>query len=138
MNGYYYLHTNGNLIYKNAYVVDSDPDYFDSPFVKKWWRFDSTERQNAWAIMLESLASGLNISRAKELSTKWGLTITDFYEFMMRNTEPPKLQKDGIVLFAEKVMGMPEDEFFDKVREVNQSVVVGTQMADALDRMIKQ
>lgn len=36
---YYYLHTNGELIEKNAYVVESMgvQDYFNSPFVVKYW-----------------------------------------------------------------------------------------------------
>lgn len=34
---YYYLHTNGSLIGKNPWVVDSDPQYFDSPFVSRVW-----------------------------------------------------------------------------------------------------
>lgn len=38
---YYYLHSNGDLIYKDAISVDNSDgpyDYFDSPFVKKWWQ----------------------------------------------------------------------------------------------------
>lgn len=34
---YVYLHTNGNLIDKVKYVVDSDPQYFDSDFVVQFW-----------------------------------------------------------------------------------------------------
>ena len=36
--GYYYEHQNGRIIFKNAVVVDMDPHYFDSPFVKRVWR----------------------------------------------------------------------------------------------------
>jgi len=38
--GYYYLHTNGEVIYKPFIVVDmggGPNDYFNSPFVVKWW-----------------------------------------------------------------------------------------------------
>lgn len=37
--GYWYLHENGERIYKPAVVVQSvgARDYFDSPFVKKYW-----------------------------------------------------------------------------------------------------
>jgi len=38
--GYWYLHTNGERIYKPAIVVESGGgarDYFDSPFVVKYW-----------------------------------------------------------------------------------------------------
>lgn len=34
MQGYYYLHTNGSLIYKPRGQV---ADFVDSDFVKKWW-----------------------------------------------------------------------------------------------------
>lgn len=122
MKGYYYLHTNGSLIYKPAIVVDSDPSYFDSTFVRKVWSSDSENRADAWTIMLESLAMGANVDRAKELSVKWGLTLEDFYEFMMRNTDPNELLKSGIIAFAEKILDMPEDEFFEKLGKHNESL----------------
>ena len=31
---YFYLHTNGDVIGKNPACVESDPEYFNSPFVK--------------------------------------------------------------------------------------------------------
>ena len=36
---YFYLHTNGQLIEKNAFVVESEgaQSYFNSPFVVKYW-----------------------------------------------------------------------------------------------------
>lgn len=39
MRTYYYLHSNGELIRKPAIVVESAGviDYFNSPFVRKWW-----------------------------------------------------------------------------------------------------
>ena len=54
MNGWYYLHTNGELIYKPA---ASDPD-FSSPFVRKHWAFDVSDRKDAWTVLLEALAFG--------------------------------------------------------------------------------
>jgi len=37
--GYYYLHTNGNIIYKPPAVMigTTESDYFDSPFVVRYW-----------------------------------------------------------------------------------------------------
>ena len=40
---YVYLHINGTLIERNARVVDSDPEYFDSPMVRKWWKIEKPE-----------------------------------------------------------------------------------------------
>ena len=118
MTGYYYLHTNGKLIYKPAIVVDSDPDYFNSNFVKKVWSVDPEDRANAWLIALEALASGLNISQAKELSAKWGLTLEDFCEFIMRNENPSELSKRGATVFAEKILNKTEDGFWEEVTAI--------------------
>lgn len=39
MRKYFYLHTNGELIEKNAFVVESEgvQSYFTSPYVVKYW-----------------------------------------------------------------------------------------------------
>lgn len=40
-NMYYYLHVNGEVIYKPNVVVDmgGGPEmYFEGPFVQKWWK----------------------------------------------------------------------------------------------------
>jgi hypothetical protein len=75
MDGYYYLHKDTkDLIYKPAICVDSDPQYFDSPFVQKVWRFDSSDRLDAWTICVEALAMGAKRERVFELKEKWGLT----------------------------------------------------------------
>jgi hypothetical protein len=34
---YYYLHENGEIIWKPAIVAVNDPEYFHSPYVKKLW-----------------------------------------------------------------------------------------------------
>ncbi len=34
---YMYLHENGGLIFKYSHIVSYPHDYFDSPFVVKWW-----------------------------------------------------------------------------------------------------
>ena len=120
MTGYYYLHTNGDLIYKPAIVVESEPGYFDSDFVKKFWCFNSADRKGPWTIALESLAMGARIERVKELAGKWGLTLEDFYEFMMRSA-PTEEVAAGIIIFAEKILGIPEEDFWDKMKAHNES-----------------
>ena len=42
---YVYKHTNGKYIKKTDWAVNSIGtwDYFDSPFVAKWWHFDTEE-----------------------------------------------------------------------------------------------
>lgn len=81
---YYYLHTNGSLIHKNAVVVESDPQYFDSPFVRKFWRIDITDRKAAWILVIEAGALGADKKRIQELAMLWGLTDIDAHEFATR------------------------------------------------------
>ena len=52
--GYYYLHTNGNVIYKSMVVVNkyTEVEYFDSPFVVKYWHIKTEEE---FAIMIDEL-----------------------------------------------------------------------------------
>jgi len=44
-DGYWYQHINGELIFKAAWAVDSigPHDYFDSPFVNRWWKVKAGE-----------------------------------------------------------------------------------------------
>lgn len=85
MKHYYYLHTNGDLIHKVAAVVDSDPQYFDSPFVRRVWTVDTEKRGDAWNLVIQALALGANKPRIKELQEVWGLTNEDAHEFAKRN-----------------------------------------------------
>ena len=55
MRWYYYLHTNGDLIGKNPAVVDGDPEYFDSSFVRRVWCIDTESRLDAWRVLIEAL-----------------------------------------------------------------------------------
>ena len=84
ITGYYYLHTDGDLIFKSAWVVESDPAYFDSDFVRKVWPVDSSDRAGAWRICIEALAMGANEARVLELAAKWQLTDEDAQVFAER------------------------------------------------------
>lgn len=70
ITGYYYLHTNGDLIYK----VDHDylvADFRESDFVQTFWEIDPEDRETAWTVLVESLALGANKSKVLELANKW-------------------------------------------------------------------
>lgn len=84
VDGYYYLHTNGDLIYKPATVMDSDPSYFDSSFVKKVWPITLDERETAYTLLLDAEAMGARIERIHELKTKWNITEKDTQTFADR------------------------------------------------------
>ncbi len=85
--GFYYLHTNGDLIWKRFRPEDN------SDFVKKIWAVDPTDRGSAWTIAIEALALGANKNRIDELAHKWGLTDKDAQEFAKR--AKLKIFKDG-------------------------------------------
>ena len=81
---FYYLHTNGDLIHKPAIVVDSDPQYFDSPFVRRVWTVDPEERGSAYIMLVEAAALGANMKRVLELAKKWSMDGDDGYMFCDR------------------------------------------------------
>ncbi len=118
-DGFYYLHTDGNLIFKPAIVV-SDPSYFDSPFVKKVWRLDTTDRLCAWRIVLEALSMGCKVNRAKELAIKWGLTFEDSIELLKRTgrEEVTEAMTKGMDSFIKEILGMEIEHFWAKIKEV--------------------
>ena len=119
MKYYYYLHTNGDLIGKPPIVVDSDSSYFDSPFVKKFWCLDLTDRKDAWLMILEALYLGASITRVKELADKWNMTIDDTINFLAA-CPPNSMLKAGLNIFIEKILLMDEKTFWDKMKELSE------------------
>ena len=63
---FYYLHTNGNLIYKRIC-----PEREPGGFVVKIWELDKTNRTTAWRILTEARAIGADQSRIDDLARKW-------------------------------------------------------------------
>jgi hypothetical protein len=59
--GYYYLHVNGQLIYKSAYGVDAmgAEEYFDSPYVVKYWYVKSEMSLNMVKVEAKELSEHL-------------------------------------------------------------------------------
>jgi hypothetical protein len=116
---YYYLHTNGDLIAKNPSVVDSDACYFDSPFVKKVWKINLTDRKDAWKLVLEALALGCRIDRANELAHKWNLTFEDSIEMLSHvpTEEITDLMRTGLDKFVISILKMDIENYWTKVKE---------------------
>lgn len=116
--GFYYLHTDGSLIFKPAIVAD-DPEYFNSPFVKKVWRMDFTNRLDAWKLVLEAFCLGARADRIKELAQKWGLTLEDSIEMLKRTPKDQLTEgmREGLPLFVACILQMTPDEYWTKVRE---------------------
>ena len=114
--GFYYLHTDGDLIYKPARVVEFDASYFASPFVLRVWRFALEDRGDAWTILLEGLALGAREERVRKLADTWHCTGEDLIEYMMR-AQPSPLRKQGIALFVTRILDHADFEAFVKHHE---------------------
>jgi hypothetical protein len=76
MMGWYYLHTNGELIYKRD-LDGTAADIRESDFARALWPVDPSSRENAWTILVEALASGAKPDRVSELASKWGCDDND-------------------------------------------------------------
>lgn len=77
--GWYYLHTNGDLIYKNN--PDAIVDIRDSDFCRAAWSWDGS-RQTAWSILVESRALGASAERIHELVDTWGCNQEDALHYI--------------------------------------------------------
>ncbi len=115
MKWYYYLHTNGQLIGKNPIAVDGDSNYFDSDFVKRVWKIDTTKREDAWLLVVEALAIGADIKCIHELALKWSLTEEDLKEFIVRYPEPNKEQISGMDIFIKEILKKDQDTVWDNL-----------------------
>jgi len=70
MEGWYYLHQNGDLIYKRE-LGGTAADIRESDFARGMWPFEPTSREGAWRICIEALASGAHRERVLKLASKW-------------------------------------------------------------------
>lgn len=105
---WYYLHTNGDIIHKRTWPGEDASD-----FVRRIWPCDLTNRAHAWTIILGALALGANVSRVRELATRWGCDVRDFVEFMTRSTAPSGEIRNGARKFLVEVVGVDPDAFYD-------------------------
>lgn len=78
--GWYYLHTNGELIYKPE-SVGTAADIRESEFARMLWPVDPSNRAQAWMILIEARALGANLSRIIELAEMWNCTNQDADNF---------------------------------------------------------
>ena len=76
IDGWYYLHINGKMIYKGSAYTDV-ADLRESDMVKMFWPFTASDRCGAWSLLVEALASGADPDRVKELAEKWGCNDKD-------------------------------------------------------------
>lgn len=74
--GWYYLHVNGELIYKRE-LDGTAADIRESPFAIGLWPVEPSDRGGAWSILIEALSAGAKKERILELAKKWNCTNED-------------------------------------------------------------
>lgn len=74
ITGWYYLHVNKELIYKNS--PDAIVDIRDSDLCTSAWAWDSTP-EGAYSMLVEALSIGAKPERIAELYNKYGFTEMD-------------------------------------------------------------
>lgn len=70
LEGWYYLHTNGSLIYKRE-MGGTAADILESDFARGLWPCDPTDREGAWRILVEASAAGASKERIADLAKQW-------------------------------------------------------------------
>lgn len=68
--GMYYLHKNGDLIFRQN-LPGAAADLRESDFAVMLWPIDVEDRESAWRILVEALACGASLARVQELAAKW-------------------------------------------------------------------
>jgi hypothetical protein len=82
MDGWYYLHTNGELIYKPD--PEAAADIRDSTFARGLWAIDAEDRLTAWNVLVEALAAGATKARVDVLAHKWRCDDKDAINYAQR------------------------------------------------------
>lgn len=98
MIGWYYLHENGSLIYRQG--EDAVVDIRDSDFSRAMWRLDPTNRADAWRIIVEAGAAGADPARIAEFAALWKCTDEDAGHYA--KYEGARLYMDGNAWCATK------------------------------------
>lgn len=81
VNGwYYYLHTNGDLIGKSPAVVDSDPQYFNSSFVRRVWLIE--DRKTLVGMLIEAKLCSASPVRIKEIEEANSIKKEDYDRYL--------------------------------------------------------
>lgn len=108
---YYYLHTETrDLIAKRRPIEPSD-------FTLKIWTINNSRRKDAWIMLIEAAALGADMSRVQELAERWSCDEEDLVSFLVRHRKPTRLQKVGMRIFTEEVLGIDFGEYIQQKLE---------------------
>lgn len=100
IEGWYYLHVNGDLIYKREFGSTA-ADIRESDLAVGMWPFDPEDREGCWNILVESLAAGAARTRVLTLAERWGCNDSDAAVYADR--VGVKIQLDGNQWFAARM-----------------------------------
>lgn len=82
-DGWYYLHTNGALIYKRE-LGGTAADIRESPFAVMLWPCDPADRETAWRILVEAAALSATPEDIARLAARWGCDDEDAQVYAKR------------------------------------------------------
>ena len=105
--GWYYLHTNGALLYKRE-LGGTAADIRESPFALGLWPIDPQNRETAWRILVEARAAGADPKRIVELAAQWHCNNED---------APVYAARVGCDLFMDGNMWCATDHHFVNLQE---------------------
>ena len=84
IRGWYYLHTNGDLIYKSADIDGVVADIRESDFARMLWPCEPEDRAVAWRMLVEATALKATPARVNELAARWACDDADADEYAGR------------------------------------------------------
>jgi hypothetical protein len=93
IHGYYYLHVNGEMIYKLSFD-GIEADFRESDLVRGFWKADPEDREAAWHMLVEASAAGARAYRIAELAEKWGCDDEDAQVYA-DHLGSVRLERDG-------------------------------------------
>lgn len=114
IDGWYYLHKNGDLIYKK---YKFKPE-FDSSFVKGIWPIDIQNRATLWTMLLESAYRGARKERLQEIMQKNNCTVEDCIEYILRTPEPSNEARTGLSVVAYLIFDTTAKTIIDKAEQI--------------------
>jgi hypothetical protein len=81
--GYYYLHTDGSVLWKPI-APGLIEDFENSDLVRCYWPCDPSDRRGAYRILIEATALGADPQRLANLARQWLCSNDDVREYARR------------------------------------------------------
>lgn len=113
MDGYYFLHEDGDLIWKR-----SRPRKEPGGFVLAIWPINVQDRRTAWRLILEALALTYGTHRearchanVQRLCLRWWCSPRDLVRYLESRHEPSGIEEDGLRIYLRKGAGADPDEW---------------------------